>query len=107
MHRPHVLPPPEQSPACALCLLTSTRSPSAELGSHKPALHLHAHVQSAPTMVPIQDYAHHNRRFMLERMVDSLNEVTGATPNMDKAVNIHHNYCECTACKYKVSPAAL
>eukprot|EP01024_Parvocaulis_polyphysoides_P049321 TRINITY_DN4769_c0_g3_i2.p2 TRINITY_DN4769_c0_g3~~TRINITY_DN4769_c0_g3_i2.p2 ORF type:complete len:485 (-),score=37.53 TRINITY_DN4769_c0_g3_i2:315-1643(-) len=47
-----------------------------------------------------QKYAFQNRQAMLNIMVDVVNEVTGAQPEMDKAVNIHHNYCSCERCKY-------
>eukprot|EP01025_Chloroclados_australasicus_P004522 TRINITY_DN1112_c0_g1_i1.p2 TRINITY_DN1112_c0_g1~~TRINITY_DN1112_c0_g1_i1.p2 ORF type:complete len:330 (-),score=37.71 TRINITY_DN1112_c0_g1_i1:411-1400(-) len=48
-----------------------------------------------------QKYAFQNRQAMLHIMVDCVNEATGAQPDMDRAVNIHHNYCSCERCEYK------
>ena len=50
-----------------------------------------------------QGYAFQNRKHMLDLMVDSVNEVTGANPNLKDSVNIHHNYCQCERCEYTVS----
>eukprot|EP01026_Neomeris_dumetosa_P048294 TRINITY_DN4176_c0_g2_i1.p1 TRINITY_DN4176_c0_g2~~TRINITY_DN4176_c0_g2_i1.p1 ORF type:complete len:457 (-),score=60.61 TRINITY_DN4176_c0_g2_i1:348-1718(-) len=47
-----------------------------------------------------QKYAFRNRQAMLEIMVDVVNDVTGAQPVMERAVNIHHNYCSCERCQY-------
>lgn len=52
-----------------------------------------------------QGYAFQNRKFMLDLMVDSVNQVTGASPNLKDSVNIHHNYCQCERCQYTVSSA--
>ena len=52
-----------------------------------------------------QGYAFQNRKHMLDLMVDSVNEVTGANPNLKDSVNIHHNYCQCERCQYTVSLA--
>ena len=49
-----------------------------------------------------QAYAFQNRKHMLDLMVDSVNEVTGALPDLKHSVNIHHNYCECERCEYTV-----
>lgn len=48
-----------------------------------------------------QEYAFQNRKAMLDVMVDVVNEVTGALPDLEHTVNIHHNYCSCERCKYK------
>ena len=62
-----------------------------------------------PSDVIVQDmawcqaYAFQNREFMLDLMVDSVNQATGASPNLESAVNIHHNYCQCERCQYTVS----
>eukprot|EP01023_Acetabularia_acetabulum_P068500 TRINITY_DN9723_c0_g1_i13.p1 TRINITY_DN9723_c0_g1~~TRINITY_DN9723_c0_g1_i13.p1 ORF type:complete len:291 (-),score=48.62 TRINITY_DN9723_c0_g1_i13:1276-2148(-) len=47
-----------------------------------------------------QKYAFQNRQAMLGIMSDVVNEVTGANPDMSRAVNIHHNYCSCERCQY-------
>mmetsp|Transcript_36239 Transcript_36239/g.80643 ORF Transcript_36239/g.80643 Transcript_36239/m.80643 type:complete len:385 (+) Transcript_36239:271-1425(+) len=47
-----------------------------------------------------QRYAFQNRQYMLELMAEAVNEVTGASPDMGRAVNIHHNYCSCERCSY-------
>ncbi|DBA69704.1 TPA: hypothetical protein ACH3X2_012636 [Trebouxia sp. C0005] len=47
-----------------------------------------------------QAYAFQNRKHMLDLMVDSVNEVTGALPDLEHSVNIHHNYCQCERCEY-------
>ena len=49
-----------------------------------------------------QAYAFQNRKHMLDLMVDSVNEVTGALPDLKHSVNIHHNYCQCERCEYTV-----
>lgn len=49
-------------------------------------------------MMWCQQYAFHNRRTMKDIMIGVLEEVTGKTPDMNKAVNIHHNYCACVDC---------
>jgi len=49
-----------------------------------------------------QAYAFQNRKHMLDLMVDSVNEVTGALPDLKRSVNIHHNYCQCEPCQYTV-----
>lgn len=53
-----------------------------------------------------QRYAFENRAKMLSSMVECVEEVTGRTPDMAKAINIHHNYCSCERCRYKVGPEA-
>lgn len=45
-----------------------------------------------------QQYAWHNRRAMKEIMLDVIRRVTGHEADMDHAVNIHHNYCQCEDC---------
>lgn len=52
-----------------------------------------------------QAYAFQNRKHMLDLMVDSVNAVTGALPDLQHSVNIHHNYCQCERCEYTVSDA--
>ncbi|KAL3162503.1 hypothetical protein ABBQ32_010163 [Trebouxia sp. C0010 RCD-2024] len=47
-----------------------------------------------------QAYAFQNRKHMLDLMVDSVNAVTGALPDLHHSVNIHHNYCQCERCEY-------
>ena len=54
-----------------------------------------------------QAYAFQNRRHMLDLMVDSVNAVTGALPDLKHSVNIHHNYCQCERCEYTVSDLEL
>ena len=49
-----------------------------------------------------QKYAFENRAAMLRSMVECVEEVTGKTPQMAKAINIHHNFCSCERCRYKV-----
>ena len=49
-----------------------------------------------------QAYAFQNRKHMLDLMVDSVNAVTGAMPDLKNSVNIHHNYCQCERCEYTV-----
>ena len=50
-----------------------------------------------------QAYAFQNRKHMLDLMVDSVNAITGALPDLKNSVNIHHNYCQCERCEYTVS----
>jgi len=40
---------------------------------------------------------------MLELMVDVVEEVGKSSPDMEQAVNIHHNFCQCERCSYTVS----
>ena len=49
-----------------------------------------------------QDYAFQNRRHMLELMVDVVEGVAKSSPDMEQAVNIHHNFCQCERCTYTV-----
>jgi len=50
-------------------------------------------------MLWCQAYARENRRSMLELMVNSVEEVTRKRANMERAVNAHHNFCQCETCK--------
>jgi len=45
-----------------------------------------------------QRYAFHNRRMMMDIMLDIIYEVTGKQADLKKSVNIHHNYCKCEDC---------
>ena len=54
-----------------------------------------------------QKYAFENRAAMLRSMVECVEEITGKTPDMTKSVNIHHNYCSCERCQYKVNTLSL
>jgi len=54
-----------------------------------------------------QQYAFHNRRFMMELLVGCIGEVSHRTPNMDKLINRHHNYCSCQTCKFKDPASGL
>ncbi|CAK0827144.1 unnamed protein product [Prorocentrum cordatum] len=45
-----------------------------------------------------QAYARENRRSMLDIMVESVEEVTGKRADMERAVNAHHNFCQCETC---------
>mmetsp|Transcript_14518 Transcript_14518/g.22713 ORF Transcript_14518/g.22713 Transcript_14518/m.22713 type:complete len:361 (-) Transcript_14518:1497-2579(-) len=45
-----------------------------------------------------QKYAFHNRRVMKDIMIDIVQQVTGCEADLDKSVNIHHNYCACEKC---------
>ena len=54
-----------------------------------------------------QGYAFQNRKFMLDLMVDSVNQVTKASPSLERSVNIHHNYCQCERCQYTVRADTL
>lgn len=47
-----------------------------------------------------QKYAFHNRRLMMELLIDCIEEVAHKTPDMNKIINRHHNYCSCQRCKY-------
>lgn len=46
-----------------------------------------------------QAYARENRRSMLELMISSVEEVTTRRPDMSRAVNAHHNFCQCEKCR--------
>lgn len=48
-----------------------------------------------------QAYARENRRSMLQLFVDTVEEVTGKKAEMDRAVNAHHNFCQCETCTVK------
>lgn len=48
-----------------------------------------------------QAYARENRRSMLDIMVESVEEVTGKRADMERAVNAHHNFCQCETCQVK------
>jgi len=45
-----------------------------------------------------QRYAFHNRRAMQRIMLDIIAEVTKHEADMERSVNIHHNYCQCEDC---------
>eukprot|EP00581_Thalassiosira_minuscula_P004703 CAMPEP_0183747430 /NCGR_PEP_ID=MMETSP0737-20130205/67260_1 /TAXON_ID=385413 /ORGANISM="Thalassiosira miniscula, Strain CCMP1093" /LENGTH=401 /DNA_ID=CAMNT_0025983143 /DNA_START=342 /DNA_END=1547 /DNA_ORIENTATION=+ len=45
-----------------------------------------------------QRYAFQNRRAMQRIMLEILAEVTHSEADTDRAVNIHHNYCQCEEC---------
>jgi len=47
-----------------------------------------------------QDYALHNRRFMMRAFERVVRGVTGRGALWDNMVNIHHNYCECESCRW-------
>ncbi|CAE7508582.1 rtcB [Symbiodinium pilosum] len=47
-----------------------------------------------------QAYARENRRSMLDLMVSSVEEVTGKRADMSRAVNAHHNFCQCEKCRF-------
>ncbi|KAK9845266.1 hypothetical protein WJX81_001622 [Elliptochloris bilobata] len=47
-----------------------------------------------------QEYAMQNRLFMRRLMEGAVAEVTGAQPDHSRAVNIHHNFCQCERCSY-------
>lgn len=49
-----------------------------------------------------QRYAFHNRRFMLDLVAAAVEKVTKRTPDTSRVVNIHHNYCQCERCSWKV-----
>ena len=49
-----------------------------------------------------QEYAFHNRRVMMDLLAGAVEHVTGKTPHLSQAVNIHHNYCQCEQCSWKV-----
>ena len=51
-----------------------------------------------------QEYAFHNRRVMMDLLASAVEHVTGKTPFLNRAVNIHHNYCQCEQCSWKVGP---
>jgi len=46
-----------------------------------------------------QAYARENRASMLRLMVESVEEVTGRRAVMERAVNAHHNFCQCERCQ--------
>ena len=43
-----------------------------------------------------------NRRHMLDLMIGIVEEVAKRSPDMEQAVNIHHNFCQCERCTYTV-----
>lgn len=45
-----------------------------------------------------QHYAFLNRQAMQQSMLRVMEEVTGHFPDMTRAINIHHNYCQCETC---------
>jgi len=45
-----------------------------------------------------QKYAHANRQAMQTIMLQIMEKVTGKQAEWDRAVNIHHNYCQCETC---------
>ena len=47
-----------------------------------------------------QEYAWENRRFMMEAFAEVIRRETRREAVWEKMVNIHHNYCECEACRY-------
>jgi tRNA-splicing ligase RtcB len=49
-------------------------------------------------MLWCQRYAFENRKAMKDIMLDVVHKVTWKEPEVDKAVNIHHNYCACEDC---------
>ena len=52
-------------------------------------------------MLWCQKYAFQNREIMLNKVIQIICDVTGSTPNYEKRINAHHNFCECTPCSYK------
>jgi tRNA-splicing ligase RtcB (3'-phosphate/5'-hydroxy nucleic acid ligase) len=48
-----------------------------------------------------QAYAWHNRRYMRDMMVEAVEAVSGAEPELHRCINIHHNYCSCETCRYR------
>jgi len=50
-------------------------------------------------MLWCQAYARENRRSMLQLMVGSMEEVTRRRADMSRAVNAHHNFCQCERCR--------
>lgn len=51
-------------------------------------------------MLWCQAYAMNNRMFMRDIMIDVVSQVTGTLPDMERSINIHHNYCNCEHCRY-------
>lgn len=47
-----------------------------------------------------QSYARENRNSMMNLMVSSVEEVTGKRADMSRAVNAHHNFCQCEKCRF-------
>lgn len=47
-----------------------------------------------------QAYARENRRSMLELMIATVEEVTGKKADLSRAVNAHHNFCQCEKCSF-------
>ncbi|CAL1130428.1 unnamed protein product [Cladocopium goreaui] len=47
-----------------------------------------------------QAYARENRRSMLELMIATIEEVTGKKADLSRAVNAHHNFCQCEKCSF-------
>ena len=45
-----------------------------------------------------QQYAYHNCADMKRIMLDIISDVTKCEPDMNRSVNIHHNYCQCEDC---------
>ena len=45
-----------------------------------------------------QQYAYHNCAAMKRIMLDIISDVTKCEPDMNRSVNIHHNYCQCEDC---------
>jgi tRNA-splicing ligase RtcB (3'-phosphate/5'-hydroxy nucleic acid ligase) len=45
-----------------------------------------------------QRYAYENRAAMKKIVIDIVHDVTGRDDDLDRAVNIHHNYCACEDC---------
>lgn len=54
-----------------------------------------------------QKYAFENRAAMLRSMVECVEDITCKTPDMTKSINIHHNYCSCERCQYRVNVLSL
>ncbi|CAJ1419020.1 unnamed protein product [Effrenium voratum] len=47
-----------------------------------------------------QAYARENRQSMLKIMVSTVEEVSGKKADMTRAVNAHHNFCQCENCRF-------
>jgi len=51
-------------------------------------------------MLWCQKYAFQNREAMLNNVIEVVCGITNSSPDYSKRHNAHHNFCECTHCKY-------
>ena len=50
-----------------------------------------------------QKYAWQNRKSMLDLLASAVEDVAKRSPDLERTINIHHNFCRCERCRYTVT----